>query len=240
MDKILRFNNFRCIFDKQLNVNSLNTLKRTLTTMQQITSISFNNAVEKFASLPGIGNKTALRLVLQLLNKDKNELSDFGKAFIELAEQIKYCNTCYNITDLNTCSICANPKRSDDIICVVENILDVIAIENTHQFNGKYHVSGGIISPMDGIGPSDIKIAELIERIDQKKPEELIMALSTTMEGDATNFYIYKKLATTDINITTIARGVGIGDEIEYTDELTLGRSIVNRVPFKNTLSLNQ
>jgi len=206
--------------------------------MQQITSNSFNNAVEKLSSLPGIGNKTALRLVLQLLNKNKKELSDFGKAFIDLSEQIEYCDNCYNITDSSTCNICANPKRSDEVICVVENILDVIAIENTHQFNGKYHVLGGIISPMEGIGPSDINIAQLIERVEQKKPNELIMALSTTMEGDATNFYIYKKLINTDINITTIARGIGIGDEIEYTDELTLGRSIVNRVPFKNTLSL--
>ncbi|MCO6500707.1 MAG: recombination protein RecR [Vicingus serpentipes] len=206
--------------------------------MQQITSNSFNNAVEKLSSLPGIGNKTALRLVLQLLNKNKDDLHSFGKAFIDLSEQIEYCNNCYNISDTDTCSICANPKRSDEIICVVENILDVIAIENTHQFNGKYHVLGGIISPMEGIGPSDINIKELIERIEQQQPSELIMALSTTMEGDATNFYIYKKLIHTDINITTIARGIGIGDEIEYTDELTLGRSIVNRVPFKNTLSL--
>ena len=206
--------------------------------MQQITSNSFNNAVEKLSSLPGIGNKTALRLVLQLLNKNKDDLYSFGKAFIDLSEQIEYCNNCYNISDTSTCSICANPKRSDEIICVVENILDVIAIENTHQFNGKYHVLGGIISPMEGIGPSDINITELIERIEQQQPSELIMALSTTMEGDATNFYIYKKLIDTDVNITTIARGIGIGDEIEYTDELTLGRSIVNRVPFKNTLSL--
>ena len=206
--------------------------------MQQITSNSFNNAVEKLSSLPGIGNKTALRLVLQLLNKNKDDLYSFGKAFIDLSEQIEYCNNCYNISDTSTCSICANPKRSDEIICVVENILDVIAIENTHQFNGKYHVLGGIISPMEGIGPSDINSTELIERIEQQQPSELIMALSTTMEGDATNFYIYKKLIDTDVNITTIARGIGIGDEIEYTDELTLGRSIVNRVPFKNTLSL--
>jgi len=204
----------------------------------QISSSSFNNAVEKLSSLPGIGNKTALRLVLQLLNKNKNDLLDFGKAFIDLSEQIEYCSNCYNISDATTCSICSNPKRSDEIICVVENILDVIAIENTHQFNGKYHVLGGIISPMEGIGPGDINVTELIQRIEIQQPKELIMALSTTMEGDATNFYIYKKLIHTDINITTIARGIGIGDEIEYTDEVTLGRSILNRVPFKNTLSL--
>jgi recombination protein RecR len=206
--------------------------------MHQITSNSFNNAVDKLSSLPGIGNKTALRLVLQLLNKNKEDLADFGKAFIELAEQIEYCSNCHNLSDETTCRICSNPSRTDDIICVVENTLDVIAIENTHQFKGKYHVLGGIISPMEGIGPNDIKIAELIKRINNERPKEIIMALSTTMEGDATNFYIYKKLTGLDINLTTIARGIGIGDEIEYTDELTLGRSIINRVPFKNTLTL--
>ncbi len=206
--------------------------------MHQITSSTFNNAVEKLASLPGIGNKTALRLVLQLLNRDSQEIEEFGKAFTNLSSDINYCNSCYNISDLTTCGICNNPKRSDEIICVVENILDVIAIENTNQFSGKYHILGGIISPMEGIGPNDIKIPELITRINEVPPKEIIMALSTTMEGDATNFYIYKKLSHLDINVTTIARGVGIGDEIEYTDELTLGRSILNRVPFKNTLSL--
>lgn len=203
-----------------------------------IFSSSFNNAVEKLASLPGIGNKTALRLVLQLLNRDQQEIESFGIAFVNLSEQIQYCTTCYNISDLQTCSLCANPSRSNEVICVVENILDVIAIENTNQFSGKYHVLGGIISPMEGIGPKDIKIAELLERIASENPKEIIMALSTTMEGDATNFYIYKKLAHLDITVTTIARGVGIGDEIEYTDELTLGRSLLNRIPFENTLSL--
>lgn len=204
----------------------------------QISSQSFNNAVEKLASLPGIGNKTALRLILQLLNRDSQEIEEFGNAFIQLSNQIQYCNSCHNISDTLTCSLCSNPTRSDDIICVVENILDVIAIEKTNQFQGKFHVLGGIISPMEGIGPNDIKIPELIERINIIKPTEIIMALSTTMEGDATNFYIYKKLAHLDINVTTIARGVGIGDEIEYTDELTLGRSLLNRIPFKSTLVL--
>ena len=193
----------------------------------QISSLSFNNAVEKLASLPGIGNKTALRLILQLLNRDSQEIESFGNAFIQLSNQIQYCNSCHNISDTITCSLCLNPSRSNNIICVVENILDVIAIERTNQFQGKFHVLGGIISPMDGIGPNDIKIPELIERINIIKPTEIIMALSTTMEGDATNFYIYKKLAHLDINVTTIARGVGIGDEIEYTDELTLGRSLL-------------
>jgi len=206
--------------------------------MHQISSSPFNNAVEKLASLPGIGNKTALRLVLQLLNREDFEIEEFGKAFVDLSNQIQYCNSCFNISDSETCSLCSNTSRNNDVICVVENILDVIAIEKTNQFQGKFHVLGGIISPMEGIGPSDIKIPELIERITITKPKEIIMALSTTMEGDATNFYIYKKLAHLDVEVTTIARGVGIGDEIEYTDELTLGRSLLNRIPFQNTLSL--
>ncbi|MGB0882500.1 MAG: recombination mediator RecR [Vicingaceae bacterium] len=206
--------------------------------LNQISSSPFNNAVEKLASLPGIGNKTALRLVLQLLNREGFEIEEFGKAFLDLSQQIQYCNSCFNISDTTTCSLCANPSRNNEVICVVENILDVIAIEKTNQFQGKYHVLGGIISPMEGIGPADIRIPELIERITKDKPKEIIMALSTTMEGDATNFYIYKKLAHLEVDVTTIARGVGIGDEIEYTDELTLGRSLLNRIPFQNTLSL--
>jgi recombination protein RecR len=204
----------------------------------KISSSPFNNAVEQLASLQGIGNKTALILVHQLLNREPHEIEGFGKAFIELSDDIQYCNSCHNISDTSTCDLCASPIRNDKVICVVENILDVIAIEKTNQFQGKFHVLGGIISPMEGIGPSDIKIPELIERIKTIEPTEIIMALSTTMEGDATNFYIYKKLANLAINVTTIARGIGIGDEIEYTDELTLGRSLLNRIPFKNTLVL--
>ncbi|PCJ24620.1 MAG: recombination protein RecR [Flavobacteriales bacterium] len=206
--------------------------------MHQISSSPFNKAVEKLASLPGIGNKTALRLVLQLLNRDQQEVEEFGNAFINLSQQIQYCDSCYNISDSSTCSLCSSPTRTNDIICVVENILDVIAIEKTNQFSGKFHVLSGIISPMEGIGPNDIRIHELIERVNKTHPKEIIMALSTTMEGDATNFYIYKKLAHLNIIVTTIARGIGIGDEIEYTDELTLGRSLLNRIPFKNTLAL--
>jgi len=206
--------------------------------MHQFSSSSFNNAVDKLASLPGIGNKTAIRLVLQLLNRDKTEILNFGNAFTELTQHIKYCDTCFNISETTRCAICANVNRTEHTICVVENILDVIAIENTSQFKGKYHVLGGLISPMEGIGPNDIKINELVQRIKNSKPEELIMALSTTMEGDATNFYIFKKLQDLDLKITTIARGIGVGDELEYTDELTLGRSIVNRIPFQNTLTL--
>ncbi|MBV6484803.1 MAG: Recombination protein RecR [Flavobacteriales bacterium] len=204
----------------------------------QISSSSFNQAVEQLSSLPGIGKKTALRLVLNLLNRSKEDLRYFGNAFIELSEDINYCNTCFNISENHTCSICSNINRNNQVICVVENVLDVIAIENTNQYKGKYHVLGGIISPMEGIGPNDIKVNELIQRVQNENINELIMALSTTMEGDATNFYIYKKLKEFDVKITTIARGIGIGDELEYTDELTLGRSILNRIPFENTLSI--
>lgn len=204
----------------------------------QISSSPFNNAVEQLSSLPGIGKKTALRLVLHLLNKPNEDIKLFGAAFTDLAQQINYCQNCFNISESISCGICSNPSRSENIICVVENVLDVIAIENTNQFKGKYHVLGGIISPMEGIGPSDIRINELIERVKENQTEELIMALSTTMEGDATNFYIYKKLKETGIKVSTIARGIGIGDELEYTDELTLGRSIINRIPFENTLTL--
>ncbi len=204
----------------------------------QISSNSFNNAVNQLSSLPGIGKKTAFRLVLNLLNRSKNELSSFGMAFIHLAEEINYCESCYNISESKLCSICSNEARNGQQICVVENILDVIAIENTNQYKGKYHVLGGIISPMEGIGPNDIKVTELINRVKNEKVTELIMALSATMEGDATNFYIYRKMKEFDIKVTTIARGIGVGDELEYTDELTLGRSIINRIPFENTLSL--
>lgn len=204
----------------------------------QISSSSFNQAVDQLSSLPGIGKKTALRLVLHLLNRSTDDVKIFGNSFVYLADEINYCTSCYNISEHQLCSICSNLTRNNQLICVVENVLDVIAIENTNQFKGKYHVLGGIISPMEGIGPNDIKVAELINRIKEENITELIMALSTTMEGDATNFYIYKKLKEFDIKVTTIARGIGIGDELEYTDELTLGRSIINRIPFENTLSL--
>ena len=204
----------------------------------QISSNSFNQAVDQLSSLPGIGKKTALRLVLHLLNRSKDDVKDFGNSFVQLANEINYCTSCYNISEHQLCSICSNMNRNTQLICVVENVLDVIAIENTNQFKGKYHVLGGIISPMEGIGPNDIKVAELILRIQEENITELIMALSTTMEGDATNFYIYKKLKEFNVKVTTIARGIGIGDELEYTDELTLGRSIINRIPFENTLSL--
>lgn len=194
-------------------------------------------AVREFASLPGIGNKTALRLVLHLLKQDKEEVEGFGNALIELKNNIHHCNICQNISDTEICQICANPMRDGSLVCVVENIRDVMSVENTSQFNGLYHVLGGIISPMDGVGPSDLTIDHLEERVKEGEIRELILALSTTMEGDTTNFYIYKKLNSYPVRITTLARGLSTGDELEYTDEITLGRSILDRTPFENTFS---
>lgn len=194
------------------------------------------NAVNEFAKLPGIGRKSALRLVLHLLKKDLQEVEIFGNSLIQLRTEIKHCKVCHNISDTDICSICSNPSRNPSIICVVENIKDVMSIENTHQFNGLYHVLGGIISPMDGIGPSDLEIDSLVRRVEEGNTEEIILALSTTMEGDTTNFFIFKKLKNTNIKISTLARGVSIGDELEYTDEVTLGRSIVNRMNFEESI----
>jgi len=190
------------------------------------------NAVAEFSKLPGIGRKTALRLVLHLLNQPKEDVHLFGTSIIQLRNEIKHCSSCYNISDTSLCDICANPKRDHETICVVESIRDVMSIERTQQFNGIYHVLGGIISPMDGIGPSDLKIDPLIQKVSEAKAKEIILALSTTMEGDTTNFYLFKKLNKFKVPITTIARGVSIGDELEYTDEITLGRSILHRTPF--------
>jgi recombination protein RecR len=194
------------------------------------------NAVNEFAKLPGIGRKSALRLVLHLLKQDLQEVEIFGNSLIQLRTEIKHCKTCHNISDTDTCSICANPSRNPSIICVVENIKDVMSIENTQQFKGLYHVLGGIISPMDGIGPSDLEIDSLVSRVNEGNTDEVILALSTTMEGDTTNFFIYKKLKNSDVKISTLARGVSIGDELEYTDEVTLGRSIVNRMNFEESI----
>ena len=193
-------------------------------------------AVEQFAKLPGLGRKTALRLTLNLLQMDKEEVNRFGQAFIDLRNHINYCSDCHNISDLEVCEICANPVRDGSLLCVVEDIRDVIAIENTHQFKGKYHVLGGIISPMDGIGPSDLNIESLVQKVQNGAVKEVIMALSTTMEGDTTNFYIFKKLKDTNVKLSVIARGISIGDELEYADEVTLGRSILNRTPYENSL----
>lgn len=195
------------------------------------------NAVNEFSKLPGIGRKTALRLVLHLLKQDRTEVDLFGNTIMQLRNEIKHCKVCHNISDTDICNICSLPDRSSEIICVVENIRDVMAIESTHQFSGLYHVLGGIISPMDGIGPADLEIYSLVERVKKGEIIEVILALSTTMEGDTTNFYIYKKLKDYTVKISTLARGVSIGDELEYADELTLGRSIRNRLDYESSLS---
>jgi recombination protein RecR len=194
-------------------------------------------AVNQFNQLPGIGKKTALRLALHLLKKDPKEVEFFGNTFINLRSKIQYCNSCHNISETAVCNICSNTKRDTELICVVEDIRDVLAIENTSQFNGVYHVLGGIISPMDGIGPKDLTIDSLIERVKLNSVREIILALSTTMEGDTTNFYIYKKLKDLPVNVSTIARGIAVGDELEYADEVTLGRSILQRTPYEKTIS---
>ncbi|NQU55384.1 MAG: recombination protein RecR [Bacteroidetes bacterium] len=194
------------------------------------------NAVNEFAKLPGIGRKSALRLVLHLLRQNVEEVNAFGNSLIELRSEIKHCKVCHNISDTDTCQICSNSSRNASVVCVVENIRDVMSVENTQQFNGLYHVLGGIISPMDGIGPADLEIDSLVKRVDKGEIIEIIMALSTTMEGDTTNFYIYRKLKDKEVKLTTLARGVSIGDELEYTDEITLGRSLTNRVPYESSL----
>ena len=190
------------------------------------------NAVNEFASLPGVGRKTAFRLVMNLLKRDAEEVKRFGESIIKLHGEILYCKICNNISDSEICNICNDEKRERSVICVVESIQDVMAIENTRQFKGLYHVLGGIISPIDGIGPSDLKIDSLEEKVAGGGIKEIIFALSTTMEGDTTNYYLYKRLNKYNINLTTLARGVAIGDELEYTDEITLGRAINNRNPY--------
>ena len=199
---------------------------------QQYPSVALEKAVNEFASLPGIGRKTALRLALHLLQRSDEEVERFGNAFVNFKKDIRYCKVCHNISDTDVCSICANPKRDSATICVVENIQDVLAIENTMQFNGLYHVLGGVISPMDGIGPSNLKIAELVKRVEDGGVKEIIFALSPTMEGDTTNFFISRKLSSYNVKLSVIARGVTIGNNLEYADEVSLGRSIVDRTPF--------
>ncbi|WP_436414257.1 recombination mediator RecR [Petrimonas sp.] len=201
-------------------------------------STLLENAVNEFAKLPGIGRKTALRLVLHLLRQDDSLVEDFARALATLKQEIKYCNCCHNISDSEVCNICSDKSRDASTICVVENIREVMAIENTIQFKGLYHVLGGIISPIDGIGPSDLQIAGLEERVKSGEVKEVILALSATMEGDTTNFYIFRKLQPYDVKVSIIARGVSVGDEIEYADEVTLGRSILNRTPFDESYKL--
>ena len=200
--------------------------------MQQYPSLLLENAVNEFAKLPGVGKKTALRLVLHLLRQPEDDVDNFGNTIMQLKHEVHYCKVCHNISDTEICDICANPRRDRSVVCVVENIRDVMSIENTQQYTGLYHVLGGVISPMDGIGPKDLEIESLVERCTNDGIAEVILALPTTMEGDTTNFYIYRKLSAMPVKITTIARGVAIGNELEYTDEVTLGRSIVIRIEF--------
>ena len=191
-------------------------------------------AVESFSQLPGVGRKTALRLVLHLLRQPLEDVDSFTDAVTRVRHDVKYCKVCHNISDTDICSICSDPRRDGSVVCVVENIQDVMAIENTQQYHGLYHVLGGIISPMDGIGPHDLSIDSLVERVDTGEVKEVILALASTMEGDTTNFYISRKLQDKDVKLSIIARGISVGDELEYTDEVTLGRSILNRTPFQS------
>lgn len=201
---------------------------------EQYPSKLLEKAVNEFSKLPGIGHRTALRLVLHLLKQDTEAVRQFGESIIRLKEEVKYCQVCHNISDTELCDLCANPDRDRTTICIVENIRNVMSIEDTGQFHGLYHVLGGVISPMDGVGPGDIELASLVDRVAAGGISEVILALSPTMEGDTTNFYISRRLAPFDIKLTVLARGVNIGDELEYTDEITLGRSIVNRVNFNS------
>lgn len=202
---------------------------------QTFASTLLENAVNEFSKLPGIGRKTALRLVLHILRQEPQAADNFGNAIIRLRHDIRYCRVCHNISDTDVCNICSDATRDASIICVVENVREVMAVEATGQFKGLYHVLGGVISPMDGIGPADLEIESLAARVAAGGIKEVILALSATMEGDTTNFYIFRKLAPYDIRITMIARGVSVGDELEYTDEITLGRSILNRTPFSDS-----
>ena len=196
-------------------------------------SALLEKAVSEFSKLPGIGRKSALRLVLNMLRRDVTDVDEFCNSIKTLKHDVKYCSVCHNISDTDVCPICSDTRRDASIICVVENIQDVMAVEKTQQFNGLYHVLGGIISPMDGIGPGDIEVDSLVDRVKNGDIKEVILALSSTMEGDTTNFYISRKLAQYDVKLSVIARGISVGDELEYTDEVTLGRSILNRTPFK-------
>ena len=197
--------------------------------LQQYPSQLLEHAVSEISKLPGIGRKTALRLVLHMLRKDAREIHALSNSLTRLVDEVKYCKTCHNICDKEECDICANPLRDHSTICVVENIQNVMAIENTGQFRGVYHVLGGVISPMDGIGPNDLELQSLVDRVQQGDINEIILALNPTMEGDTTNFYIQRRLAGSNVKLSVLARGVSVGDDLEYTDEITLGRSIINR-----------
>ena len=204
----------------------------------EFSSKLLEKAVNEMALLPGVGKRTALRLVLHLLRQPNNQTIDLAEALSKLRSEIKFCKNCHNISDFDLCEICANTYRNEELVCVVEDIRDVMAIENTSSFKGLYHVLGGKISPMDGIGPNDLNIQSLVDKVRQGKIKELIFALGSTMEGDTTNFYIYRQIQDFDIVTSTIARGISVGNELEYTDEVTLGRSIINRIPFEASLKL--
>ena len=199
---------------------------------QQISSSLLQRAVEEFSKLPGIGEKTAMRLVLHLLRQEQTAVDTFGNSVMQLRQNVRFCKICHNISDTEICPICSNPRRDASTICVVEDIQDVMAIENTQQYRGVYHVLGGVISPMDGVGPGDLYIDSLVERAADEEGKEIILALNPTMEGDTTNFYLYRRLAPLNVKVSVIARGVAQNDELQYTDEITLGRSIVNRTAF--------
>lgn len=201
-----------------------------------INSKLIEEAVDQFATLPGVGKKTALRLVLNLLKRSPQEVERFSRSFTNLRENIRFCKNCFNLADSDLCNVCSTPSRNQAVICVVEDIRDIMALESTQQFRGVYHVLGGMISPMDGIGPGDLRIDELVNRV-SAGAEEVILALNTTMEGDTTCFYIYRKIKDFPIKISTLARGVAIGDDLEYTDEITLGRSLMNRTPYEASLN---
>lgn len=203
--------------------------------METYPSVLLEKAVGEFSKLPGIGRKTALRLVLYLLRQPEKDVSEFASAIDHVRKDIRYCSICHNISDTEVCPICSDRRRDSTTICVVENVQDVMAVENTQQYHGLYHVLGGIISPMDGIGPQDLQIDSLVERVKKGGVSEVILALSSTMEGETTNFYISRKLAGLPVKLSVIARGISVGDELEYTDEVTLGRSILNRTPFANS-----
>ena len=203
---------------------------------KQYPSILLDNAVNELAALPGIGKRTALRLALYILRRDQGYAERLSSSLLSLRRDINYCRECHNICDTDICGICANPTRDHSVVCVVENVKEVMAIENTTQFHGVYHVLGGIISPIDGIGPADLEINSLIERVKAGEIKEVIMALRTTMEGETTNLFLYRKLEPFNLIVSVIARGISIGDEIEYTDEITLGRSIINRVSFNDSI----
>lgn len=205
----------------------------------EFSSKLIEKAVNEIAQLPGIGKRSALRLVLHLLKQPKEQTTFLSQALVQMREDIKYCEQCHNISDSAVCEICANKNRDHQLVCVVEDIRDVMAIENTGQYKGVYHVLGGKISPIDGVGPSQLKITTLVEKVKQAKVSEIIFALSSTMEGDTTNFYIYKQIADSGIVMSTIARGIAVGDELEYADEVTLGRSILHRVPFEKSFKNN-